>query len=57
MRELFRKVEVHPLKVSHPMCGKCFKDLGTNKDCSICKDILEWVKEKDAKREKKNQKN
>ena len=50
MKELFRKVEAQPLKVSHPMCGKCFKDLGTNKDCPICKDIIEWAKEEYAKR-------
>ena len=54
MRRLFEQIEKQKLKVTHPMCGKCFKDLGTNKDCLICSNILEWVKGEDAKRETKN---
>jgi len=48
MRRLFEQVGKQPLKVNHMMCGKCFKDMGTNVDCPICRDIIDWAKEQDA---------
>jgi hypothetical protein len=54
LKEGFRRLEKEPLKVSHGWCGRCFSEIGTNKDCDICRGIMDWMKDETKKQNKKN---